>query len=165
MNPALSQSVTLENIDLFAVLRLGSLSEEERAQFSADLIGSVFEEIALEDLPHSLTPEEMTKFNAMFQQESTKDEALKFLGSKIPQLDQLIQTKLLTVKKQLIQANFQERLDINKIEREKLRQNPNSVGMARETMRNQEDRTKLEHLLQALDEDDWIKVETLAKNF
>lgn len=151
----------LEDLDIFKLLRLDHLSEEEKTAYANKLLEMAFTEIAAEDLPLFLTPEEIEQFNQMANKEETKTQAMEFLKSKFPDFDNFLKDKLLAVKKDLIKANVEERLDIGKQEREELRKLPEGEETVKKILDNEKEKTNLEKTLAAIDADDWATVDSL----
>lgn len=151
----------LEDLDIFKLLRLGHLSEEEKTAYANRLLETAFEEIAAEDLPLYLTPEEIEQFNQLANKEETKAQAMEFLKSKFPDFDNFLKEKLLAVKKDLVKANIEERVDIGKQEREELRKLPEGEETVKKILDNEKEKTNLEKTLVAIDADDWTTVDSL----
>lgn len=151
----------LEDLDIFKLLRLNHLSEEEKTAYANKLLEMAFTEIAAEDLPLFLTPEEIEQFNQMANKEETKAQAMEFLKSKFPDFDNFLKEKLLAVKKDLVKANVEERLDINKQERDELRQAPDGDETNKKILDNERERTDLGKILAAIETNDWATVSSL----
>ena len=69
--------------------------------------------------------------------------------------------KLLSVKKDLVKANIEERLDIGTQEREELRKLPEGEETVKKILDNEKEKTNLEKTLAAIDADDWATVDSL----
>ncbi len=151
----------LEDLDIFKLLRLDHLSEEEKTAYANRLLETAFEEIAAEDLPLYLTPEEVERFNQLSAKEEAKTQAMDFLKSKFTNFDNFLKEKLLAIKKDLVKANAEERLDISKQEREELRKSPECEETVKKILDNEKEKTSLEKTLAAIDTDDWAQVEQL----
>ncbi len=142
--------VKLEDLDLFKLLRLSHLSDEQKREYTQKILELAFAEIAAEDLPQYLTEEEITQFTQMASDPSTKDQALEFLKSKFPNFDEFLKTKMLGIKKDLVLANIEERLEINKAESS----NPDAPA----------EKENLEKTLAAIQADDWGTVDQLIQS-
>lgn len=152
----------LEDLDIFKLLQLDHLSEEEKTAYANRLLETAFNSIAVEDLPLFLTPEEIEQFNEMSQKEETKAQAIDFLKSKFPDFDNFLKDKLLSIKKDLVKANIEERVDINKQEREEFRKLPENEETLRKILANEKERADLEKLLKAIEAEDWETVNILV---
>ncbi len=134
------KKVTLEELDLFKLLGLSHLTPEEREGYTNELLEGAFSAMAAEDLPLYMTEEDIDEFNKLSADPATKPQAMEFLKQKFPDFDDYVRAKLLAMKKDLVKANFQERLDI-------LNTAPDEAEKAR-----------VQSVLTAIDQDDWATV-------
>lgn len=137
----------LEDLDLFKLLRLSHLSDEQKQQYLAKILSLAFAEMAAEDLPKHLSEEEIKQFTEMANEPSTKDQALTFLKTKFPNFDEFLKTKMLGVKKDLVLSNIEERIEI-------VKQEPVTPASAAE-------KENLESTLEAIKTDKWEVVDEL----
>lgn len=145
----------LEDLDIFKLLRLDQLPEKEKVAFANQLMETALTSIIVDDLPTVLTPEELERFRQYSKKEETKTQAMELLKSKFPDFNGFLKEKLLAIKKDFVIANVEERLDINKQELSEIQKMPDGEETLEKVIANEQERTKLENQLKAIDGDDW----------
>lgn len=154
-------TVSFEDLDLFKLLRLDHLSDEEKVTWGQELVESALNQVGVEILPQFLTEEEMAKFTEFSGKPESQPEAMQLLEEKIPDFQGLLKEKLLAIKKDMVKANVEERVEINKKVREKLRELKDDPDLAGKILKNEQERTDLEKTLVAIDSDNWATASSL----
>ena len=151
---------TLFELDLFELLQLAHLPEEEKVERLLEIQQIVLTDFITNDLPELLAKEDYDKVWEIFKNENG-DEIDAFLKEKIPDYEELILAKLLIFKKELVLDNFKTRIDILAQRREELRQEPDSDQKTKELLQVEKDFTKYTELSSAVENSDWQKVNSL----
>lgn len=135
----------LGELDLFRLLHLTHLTDEEKTAYIEELTQEVFGELVSVDLPLFMTPEQLDEFSNLMADETTQVQAQEMLRKHFPDVDDYMKQKLLDLKKSLVRNNVAERLEINR--------QGESPDFA--------ERSNLEQTLAAIDADDWETVDKL----
>lgn len=142
----------LEQLDLFKLLRLEHLTEAEKDKYVLQLTEITFKAVLVDDMPKLMSQEDIARFNELAEKEETALQAKELLYAKIPNFDELVKEKMLILKKELVRANINERLDINKAQAEEGK-----------TAELEKEREELQKTLEAIEKDDWDTVAELVK--
>lgn len=151
----------LQDLDLFKLLRLSHLTNEQKTAYMQKILALSFAEMATKDLPQYLSVDEIKQFTELANNAATKDQALDFLRGKFPDFDNFFKNKMLAIKKDLVRANIEERLDINKVELEELSKVADGQEKSAKLEKNSQEKANLDETLKAIDVDDWQKVSSL----
>lgn len=158
-----SVPVTLASLDLFSLLRLDHFTEEQRQKYVEDLAGLAMEQLAVEVIPNFLSSTEIDDFVKMVSDSSNEQKAVAHLREKIPDFDLIFTNKLLEIKRNLVRANVEERLNLAVQEKERIREGAGGAGENDRLLQLEIERTNLEKTLQAINSDDWATVERLIR--
>lgn len=139
--------MTLDQIDLFKLLRLDHLSDEDKLAFINKIAQAVMANLVTVDMPLFLTSDQIDKFNEFSAKEDTQPQAIALLKEHFPDFDSYLTTKMMDAKKDLVRANIEERLEINN---------------QSENANKEEQKVALEKMLAAIDVNDWVTVDNLA---
>lgn len=144
----------LASLDFFEVTKENYLSHEEKQKRLEAMNRVVLFSFLNEDLPHHLTQTEIGELEKMTDQieKIDLDEVIKFLNQKVKNFMEILERKLLNLKKQLIVSHYKKLL----IRQEKKL----TAGQTEhfETVLN------INKIVQAAEMDNWHLVEALAKH-
>lgn len=106
-------AIKFEDLDLFKLLRLEHLNDQEKTVYGQKLLELCFALFASEDLPRFLTKEDLEHFLNLAKENPGGNESFSFLQRKIPNFEDLFKNRILAFKKGFVLKNYQERLSIN----------------------------------------------------
>lgn len=159
-NTPQQEQTKLEDLDLFSLLRLEHLSNEEKAQRLVEIQEVVLTNFLQEDLPKLLSEEDLKTFQEMAKDPQKSAEVEKWLQEKIPGLDQIMREKMLAAKKEIVRENMLTRLDLNTREAQDPEVQKNDQRME-ELVKEKE---TLEKIISAIDSDDWGQASSLIQS-
>jgi len=157
----MDDKITLANLDIFLLLRLQSLSEEEKQKYLQELTSLAVGQLVIEDLSQKLSEEQQKKATELLQDPQKAAEGIDYLKSIVPEFDELFQKQIMKLKRGAVKANVGERLAINLQQRDYLRSLPADEETNKKVLTNEQERTNLEKTLAAIDADDWATVSSL----
>jgi hypothetical protein len=147
--------VTLESLDIFELLKLGHLTDQDKAAYSIHLMELVFNRIVAEDLPLFMSSEEITKLSELMASADKQKEGVELLKNKVPDFDNLLKDKTLILKKEMVIDNVEERMTLNGLEKQQLEKIPDGEDKNQKLSQNSQQKQKLDEILQAIGVDDW----------
>lgn len=150
-----------ESLDIFRLLRLDHLSDQEKLDYTNEMVQMAFISLATDELPLYMSAQEINQFSQMVKTEETREAGIEFLKTKVSDFEELFKYKVLGLKKSLVKANVEERIDINKVEYENLRANAENQETLGKIVQNQKERTHLEKIARAIEQDNWQEVDSL----
>ena len=159
-----NKPIRLQDLDIFDLLRLGHLSDEEKLKKMVQIQQIVFTNFINVDLPAYLSDENITELEKLSKKKDiTPQEIEDFLRSKINDYDLIIAKKFLGFKKSLVKNNMQTRLNIAAKESEKIAEKPDSEEKAAAVAKLEKEKETLKAILKAIETGDWGQASQLIE--
>jgi len=161
--PDQNKDIKLQNLDIFALLRLEHLSEEEKLKRLSQMQQIVLTDFINTDLPSYLKDEEIERLEKMVEEKAAPDKIEGFLREKISDFDLILAKKFLEFKRQLVGQNMQTRLELNKKQIEQVREGELTEEKSSVLAQLQAQKEILEKILADIKQDNWSQVDRLVQ--
>lgn len=153
----------LENLDIFELLCMQDLPEEEKVDFLQEMVEEVFHFLVERDLLPKLSERELAQFAFLSEKDPTKERVLGFLMERFPDLDSKIRENLLELKKELVVDELRERLDKVNLNWIGVMHPESGIGLLnsyqhQEIYKTIREKRQLSQALKAIKKEDWFMV-------